>query len=235
MAPAILTPHCMILTQRLMNSFPLPDKDNDLGASSPSSSSIVPSVNAFPSIISKTSSSAFFSSPLFQNPLSKTFLPTHSIPCKHQSSGNGGAHPLVSMTHRSMCCGVLCLGDTINPWLIIIFLGMTVKNDARSAHGILRSSVSRVGWCLKTVARNDNRMVRYGFKVDRAYWDGLRVGCRSTDDSIRNTSCSANLKAGGWSGIPLLFESSQVPATPSVCDSASASGKVGDFITKSLL
>ena len=50
-------------------------------------------------------------------------------------------------------------------------------------------------------------IVRYGFNVDRAYWDGLQVGCHSTDKSILNTSCNTNLKSGGCSGI--AFESSR--------------------------
>ena len=56
--------------------------------------------------------------------------------------------------------------DTINIWLIIIFLGMTAKKEARSAHRILCSKVSKVGWCLRMVARNVRMIVRYGFNVD---------------------------------------------------------------------
>ena len=49
----------------------------------------------------------------------------------------------------------------------IIFLGTTAEKEA----------ISKVRWCLRTVARNVNMMVRYGFNVDRAYWDGSRVRC----------------------------------------------------------
>lgn len=78
-------------------------------------------------------------------------------------------------------------------------------------------------------------MVRYGFNVDRAYCEGLRVGCQSTHESILKTSCNANLNAGDWSRILSPFESSQAPAAPPVCGSASALGKAGDFIMQSIL
>jgi len=61
----------------------------------------------------------------------------------------------------------------------------------------------------------------------------LRVGCHRTDESIWNASCNANVKAGGWSGIPLPLESSPAPAVPLVC--GPVSGKVGDFMTLSIL
>ena len=117
-----------------------------------------------------------------------------------------------------MCCRLLCSADTINLWLIIIFLGMTAKKEAGSTHRILHSKVSKVGWCLRTVVRNVRIIVKYGFNVDRAYWDGLRVGCRSTDESIWNTSCNTNLKPGGCSGIALesswavLLDAPHIPA-----------------------
>ena len=82
-------------------------------------------------------------------------------------------------------------------------------------HNLLCSKVSKVGWCFRMVARNVRMIVRYGFNVNWAYWDGLQVGCRSTDKSIWDMSCNTNLKPGGCSGI--AFESSWALATPLVC------------------
>ena len=79
-------------------------------------------------------------------------------------------------------------------------------------------------------------MVRYGFNVDQAYWDGLQVlGCGSTDESIRKTSCNANLKAGG--GGDREYHHHTTSSCTASLWSASASGKVlvGDFITHHIL
>lgn len=91
-------------------------------------------------------------------------------------------------------CPSVSMGASFELWGWIKFTVVYFE----SAAGLLTTRVylsncGLVRWCLRTVARSVKMIVRYGFSV---YWDGLRVGCWSTDESIWKTSCNVNLN--GW-------------------------------------